>query len=109
MRKIELELILDGDEEEAYDDVCDELVVEDFIMVMGESKRLCSVKESEGRIKPINDRLRDFVKDPLTDFGREPDRITAMINAMQKMERAIMGLALRVDRLERERNERIGE
>jgi hypothetical protein len=60
-------------------------------------------------MKPINDRLRDFVKDPLTDFGREPDRITAMINAMQKMERTIMGLALRVDRLERERNERIGE
>jgi hypothetical protein len=38
MRKIELELILDGDEEEAYDDVCDELVVEDFIMVIGEPK-----------------------------------------------------------------------
>jgi hypothetical protein len=45
----------------------------------------------------------------LTDFGREPDSITAMINAMQKMELAIMGLALRVDRLERERYERIGE
>jgi len=40
----------------------------------------------------------------LTDFGREPDRITAMINAMQKMERTIMGLALQVDRLERERD-----